>query len=1138
MTTQQWSALAISQALGQHPPTAEQTGVIEAPLEPMLVVAGAGSGKTETMASRVVWLIANGLVAPEDVLGLTFTRKAAGELSERVQLRLAQLDRVQQRDRDMAMIDRPTIATYNAYAGSLVADHALRLGLEPGARLLSEATQWQLAAQVVEAWTGDFSTDPAFSTVVGAVLSLSGALGEHLLDTDDARSRIGTIVDRMRSLPPGGKRREHYADVMKLVHSLDDRRAVIELVAEYERSKRLADALDFGDQISIAARLAREVPAVAVAERDRHRVVLLDEYQDTSFAQTELLAALFGDGHPVTAVGDPHQSIYGWRGASASGLGRFPGRFVRTDGLSARVHDLSTSWRNDHAVLAVANTVSGPLRAKSAVKVNPLAARPGAGMGDVRGVFAATLEEEVAAVADFIVERRERAQSGTAPVTAAVLCRTRAQFVPVEVALRARGLPVEVVGLGGLLSTPEVVDVVALLEAAHDPSRGDSLVRLLTGPRVGLGAADLHALASRAADLARQDAPRSTRQESAALDVESPDPNADSNAYSGADAEAIVEGDIADHRSIVDALDDLPAPGRAMRDGRELTPAAHARLTSLASTLRALRSSTYLSLPELVVEAERALGLDIEVSVAAALSASSDRLVGSGERGRAHLDAFRDVASTFAQQSDSPTLGAFLAWLGAANSQERGLDLPLRAPDPHAVQIITVHAAKGLEWDVVAVPGMVDGVLPGTRTMGQSGPKDSAWLTGLGALPYPLRGDAADLPQLDLDEVTDGIELLEALKTLKGDAGTHQVAEERRLAYVAFTRARRDLLLAGSWWRGGKKPVPPSLFLVELAEAGLIDPHGWAAEPEGENPRNADAETPVWPGKAPDEGSPIARIHDAAAQVTERRRSGPAESVTSTTLPRPGIEAEVTAQRDTGVDADSTDVLTDGAGAELRVLAQVLLAERDARNGRPHVAMPAHLSASAMVRLAEDREAFTTQLRRPVPSRPTRHARRGTAFHLWAEQYFTSATLLDPFDEWEDDTEGSAVDIAELRETFLASEWAQRTPVAVEVDIETPIGDVMSRSRIDAVFPEFPATGKSADAVVVVDWKTGRPPSDAASRYAREVQLAVYRLAWSRWKNVPLDAVDAAFYYVGSGDTVRPERLMGEAELEALVTGE
>src|SRR5690606_25802362 len=162
--------------------------------------------------------------------------------------------------------------------------------------------------------------------------------------------------------------------------------------------------------------------------------------------------------------------------------------FRTASGSPAPVHHLSTSWRNDLAILDVANTTAAPLRAGAAGSSLPtLGARPTAGLGSVHAVYAATIEEEATAVAEFIAKRWTPGQ-----VTAAVLCRARSQFPAIEAALRVRGLPVEVVGLGGLLDTPEVVDLVALLEVVHDPSRGDSLARLLTGPRTHLGAADLH----------------------------------------------------------------------------------------------------------------------------------------------------------------------------------------------------------------------------------------------------------------------------------------------------------------------------------------------------------------------------------------------------------------------------------------------------------------------------------------------------------------------------------------------------------------------------------------------------------------------------------------------------------------------
>ncbi|GED11244.1 ATP-dependent DNA helicase [Cellulosimicrobium cellulans] len=1145
------SATRIADLLGRPRPTPEQVEVIEAPLEPTLVVAGAGSGKTETMAARVVWLIANDLVPPDAVLGLTFTRKAAGELSERVQVRLAQLARARGgASSALSLLDRPTVATYNAYAASLVGDHGLRVGVEPGARLLGEAQQWQLASEVVEGWDDDLGTDRALSTVVAAVLGLSGALGEHLLEPGEARDRLAGIVEQLDALPLGPRQKARTKEVEKLVGDVAERVRLLDVVAEYRRRKRVTDSLDFGDQVALAARLAREVPVVGETERARFRVVLLDEYQDTSHAQVELLAGLFGGGHPVTAVGDPHQSIYGWRGASAGGLARFPERFPRATGDRSAVRFLSTSWRNDAAVLAAANVTAGPLRGAAGtggdrVEVPALALRPGAGPGTVSAHVAATAEEEAAAVAELVAARWRPAGAPGGRVTAAVLCRKRSQFAAVEVALRRKGLPVEVVGLGGLLTTPEVVDVVALLEAVHDPSRGDALVRLLTGPRLNLGSADLHALGSRAADLARHEGALGSRRRAAAADG------------GGADL-VVVEGDVADHRSIVDALDDLPDPGEPAADGRTLTAQGHARLAALSRTLRALRGLTYLSLPELVVEAERALGLDVEAVTNDALLASR-RLVDPeavSDRAREHLDAFRDVAATFTQTADVVTLGAFLAWLGVASTRENGLDLPVREPDPDAVQVITAHAAKGLEWDVVVVPGLVDGVFPTTAQSSSGVRADSGWLTDVSQLPYPLRGDAADLPEFRFDLASDTKELVARRDEFRAASGEHQLAEERRLAYVAFTRARRELYLTASWWQTGSRPRVLSPFLLELVESGVVAADGWSAPPgpDDTNPLEDVEVTGEWP--VPDdapEGSARAVLRATAAAVERAALARAARTRGATTSGAGARDVESTgvAVDDVGAHPAETGgggpagltapvgVLVDAEGRDLVALARVLLAERAERSGR-EVELPAHVSASSLVRLAADRDEYALHLRRPVPVEPTVHARRGTRFHLWAERYFTTSSLLDVEDlpGADDDDLDPDADLETLQRTFLASEWASRTPVAVEVDVETPVGDTVLRSRIDAVFPERPEhAGGAHDAVVVVDWKTGRAPTDAAARSVREVQLAVYRLAWSRWTGLPLEKVNAAFYYVASDETVRPRRLLGEAEIESLLAG-
>ena len=363
---------------------------------------------------------------------------------------------------------------------------------------------------------------------------------------------------------------------------LRERRAVVPLLARYAELKRARDSMDFADQMALAARIASTVPEVGRGERARYRAVLLDEFQDTSEAQLQLLRHLFvvpGEPVPVTAVGDPHQSIYGWRGASSTTLDRFRADFA--DPEPATVRPLSTSWRNDHAVLDVANHVAAPLTAGSRVPVQPLTGRPGAGRRARLG-RPALHPRGGGRPRRGVAARDRRGMPGRS--TAAVLCRKRSQFAPVVEALEERGVPHEVVGLGGLLHTPEVADLVALLWVVQDPTRGDHLMRLLTGPSCRLGAADLDGLG----EWARVGQPRRRR---------------------GAD----LAPDASERVSIVEALDDLPPPAWVGDDGQRVSPVALERLAGLAAAVRRLRSLTGLGLAELASEAETALGLDVEV---------------------------------------------------------------------------------------------------------------------------------------------------------------------------------------------------------------------------------------------------------------------------------------------------------------------------------------------------------------------------------------------------------------------------------------------------------------------------------------------------------------------------------------------
>jgi DNA helicase-2/ATP-dependent DNA helicase PcrA len=1043
--------------------TAEQAAVVGASLEPALIVAGAGSGKTETLSLRILYLLDNAQalfgrdISPDEILCLTFTRKAAAEIAERANKRIATMYGTDPTRPEV------TVSTYNGYAASLVADHGLRVAIDPDSTILTDAALWQLAASVVEQWDAAVETDSAVSTVTAAIPRLAGQMRDHRVTPAALREWAESALASMEALPkkasdnvPG----TFTGDLASATSKLRTLAALADLVEEFDARKAQGSFLDFADQVEIAVRLAH-LPHVRDVEAAKYRAVLLDEFQDTSPPQLELFAQLFGDGHPVMAVGDPNQAIYGFRGASADALERY--RVMFGSVTPVRTHNLSVSWRNESSILAAANEtvrslaggpVAGvPLRSRAQELGVPEPRRASAGVVAQRHV---TRDDEAAAIAEFLLARRtELGHRPGSPVTAAVLCRRRSQYSAVADALTLAGIDYEIVGLGGLIDVPEVADLLALLEVAHDPSRGDSLMRLLAGERVALGARDLAALHDWAEVIA---GPRATREGSA---------------------------------SIVDALAQLPAPEWESVHGRSLTPTARQRLEGLAHVVDSIRRHTYLPLAELIAFAERAWGLDIEAAVAR-----------PDGRARRSVDAFIDSARTFAAGADHATLGALLAWLDAARKEENGLDAPVREPDPAAVQLLTVHGAKGLEWDVVVVPGLNDGHFPSVTPPSRSSPtyRDSGWLSGVGRLPHELRLDAARLPIWDFDDAADHKDLAASLAAFKEAGGQYTLAEERRLFYVALTRARAHVLLTGSWFTGGSTSYQPSTYLTELIDAGVVAPDQWADLPADGPPEDMGRPPGVWP-------RPVTPAQAARRALAAKvYQAGP----------------------------DFTHVTGEQATPLVKHLAAMI--EERASRAQARVELPSHLSTSALVAIQRDRAAFEAQLRRPMPTEPTFAAHRGSALHAWIERQYGHTTLLDDDDFVQgilgpDETEGA--DLAALKATFEASEWATRTPIAIEVDVELPVGATTIRSRIDAVFPP----GNGLDKITVVDWKSGSPPRDAAERTAREVQLAVYRLAWALWKGIPLEDVDAAFYYVATDSTVRPSTLLDREQILALLAG-
>ncbi|MCW2705495.1 MAG: uvrD2 [Blastococcus sp.] len=1067
-----------------YAPSPEQARVVSAPPDrPLVVVAGAGSGKTETMAARVSWLVANRLVEPEAILGLTFTRKAASELNERVRLRLGALARHPETDPDLRRrleIAQPTVSTYHGYAAALVAEHGLRIGVEPGAGVLGPAMCWGQAATVVTSWTGDMTDVPlTLLTTVEDVLALAAELGEHDISPAALRAWTVRLEAQIAGYPDAPRKKGPYKDVSDVLARQRARVALLPLVEAFEARKRAAGAIDYADQVAYAARIAVASAEVGRRERGRWKVVLLDEYQDTSVGQLRMLEALFGreTGHPVLAVGDPRQSIYGWRGASAGTIERFARTFPGQPGRSAERLTLATSWRNDEAVLAVANAVSGMLPPPDQ-PLPDLSPAPAAGRGAVSVGLYGTVAEETEALADRLAacwNGTDAALPGRADgrrPTVAVLVRARKQLPGIAAALRERGLPVEVVGLGGLLEVPEVSDVVATLTVLVDPSAGDALGRLITGARWRIGPRDLAALEARARALVH--ARRPPRPE-----------EADGGGAPKAEPQS-------ERGSIVEALDDLGGPDA-------YSAAGYRRLRRLGAELGHLRTRLSESLPDLVDEVARTLGLETELASAPGASPAG---------ARAHLDALHGVAAEFTELAELPSLPAFLGYLRDAEERERGLEPGEVAVNPEAVQLLTGHSSKGLEWDVVAVPGMTKDQFPAKADTSDS------WIKDPGAVPAELRlTDREELPRLRLPVPGSGDQAVvkQALEDYVQEWKDFGVAEEVRLGYVAVTRARHVLLCSGSWWRDGKTVCGPSSLLTTVraaCEDGSGEVVHWAEAPADDATNPALEEWPVgqWPA-------------DPLTSGRRRALSAAAELVTAA-APHP-LDPELVLD---GTDPQLEQWVRD---------ADLLLRERTrAASPTVDVPLPSHLSVSALVTLRRDPAELARRLRRPMPAAPAPQARRGTAFHAWLEERFGAAKLVDLDELPGSGDELAAPDgaLAELQDAFLASEWAERQPAEVEVPFETPLGPLTLRGRIDAVY----ADGDGG--YEVIDWKTGPPPS-GAELTAAGVQLAAYRLGWSRLTGVPVERVSAGFHHVAAKETLRPVDLLDEAGLLALITG-
>jgi DNA helicase-2/ATP-dependent DNA helicase PcrA len=1015
-------------------PTREQWRAISYPLEPFVLVAGAGSGKTSVMAARVIYLAlaARDLVdapgvMPGNVLCLTFTNKATENLALRIRRALASIPGLDEGE-------EPEVLNYHGFAAQVIERHGMRIGIEPGQRIVTQAQRMEIAARVLDTMTFERSSTKWQPAIVKRILDLDEQLQNHLRTPEELEAHVRAklpMLEAVRSSEPW--------------QAAYEREELARAVAEFRRIKRSLGVIDFGDQIAFAVRIATERPEVSAEYRERFGAVLLDEYQDTNHAQATLMASLFGQGHPVTAVGDPDQNIYAWRGASLHNLLGFPGQFRRTDGAPAERLPLYTNFRSGAFILEAADEMIGKVPPKQRPdpdkRLVPFAPN---GAGDVE---IALLDHELAEAED-IADRIVRLHDDGAPwASNAVLCRTHRLFEPLQLAFAARDIPAEFVGLAGLIHLPEVVEVLAYARVASTPEDGVALARILTGPRYRVSLSDLSRVAAWTRTTSLTFAER-LREERAAED----------------------EGLLEDRPFLIaEALEHLD-------EVLDLSEEARVRLEECRRELADLRDAARRPVATFLAEIVRRTGLLGE------LDADVDQ--GRAAAKRRNLAAFLDQVDAFQPVEGELSLGAFLSYVDSMEDDREWN--PVQPSDDDSVKVMTIHAAKGLEFDTVFVPGLAERLFPDTRVQENPARKASS-------LDVELRRDRDLLPAFD------GV-----MSHFQSDLRKQEEFEERRTGYVALTRARRRLFVSSAEWYGEtlREAKHAGSFHADLILWAKRTGHArqrWEAQEHENNPLAGYRQAAVlpWPG-------PALRDGEADELFPEGWRLAAVAAATSGS-----VEPSTLAR----LGPDELRAVADAASERQTVAAH--LRERDLA-GVEQPWIPNAASVGSVVEYARCPKRFYWSVVRPLPRFSGPAARIGTEIHRWIERQSRGQTTLLEIDDVPDLTAeelaGQPGKLKDLRRSFLASRFADKVPLFAERPFLLSLEGFTIRGRIDAIYGEADGPWE------VVDYKTGRRPDhdDAVAR----LQLDVYALAClDVWGKRPEDLTLTYLYLASEAES-------------------
>jgi DNA helicase-2/ATP-dependent DNA helicase PcrA len=912
---------------------------------PLMIIAGAGTGKTTVVTKRIAWLIDQKLAEPNEILALTFTDKAANEMEERVDRLLP-----------MGYLDL-SISTFHSFCEKVLREHGIHIGIPSDFKLYTEVDCWLLMRRNIDRFTLDYFKPR------GSPTKFLRQLLQHFSRAKDegiTPEKYLVAVEELVASKSGGAPEAFasMADEDKL--ELQKWQELSSAYAMYEKLLSEQHAIDFGGLLLLTLELFKTRPNVLEEYKKRFKYIIVDEFQDTNSIQNELVKILVHEPRNITVVGDDDQAIYKFRGAALANILEF-----RTDFPNAARVVLTRNYRSGATILDAAYKLiqtNNPHRLEASEGLSKQLQSQTESKGLVHHLHCATSTEEVESVVNEIIAKHERGEAEWSDFV--ILARANDAVDPFLEALERAGVPYHFVALSGLYTKPIILDAMAYMRAVCEPYHSPAMYRLLSHPRLGLTENDLSELM------------RYVRRKSGG---------------------AIIDG----MRSLTQAI------GLSL-DGRN-------RVMQITRTIEELREKAKrLPVTELFVSVLKDTGLLGDLKI---LPEAEQQEIFR------HLEGFLARLKRYVIASpDNKLLPGFLEEFDAEREAgEAGGLRPDNEEGPDVVNIMTIHAAKGLEFKYVFVVNMIEQRFPSVS-----------------------RSDQLPLPPTLIRKVDAALD--------------DHVAEERRLFYVAITRAKEGLYLCSAEDYGGTRKRKPSRFLAEL---------GYEVQP------------------------------------TEKKK----KTTTDDILDERGKIVESTGEADIKLPTkfSFSQIAAFGSCPLQYKYAHILKIPTFGRH-QFSFGQSMHLTLEKFVKRLLDAEVnVQADLFGAPPTKPTIPSER-ELLDMYA------ATFID---EWYPDSntreQYRQQGVDALKEFHRKVVEHQPKPFLLEAGFTLKIGDILMKGRIDRI-------DSVEGGVEIIDYKTGRAKEKLDWDDRR--QLVLYALAAEQCFNPPLVVKALTYYYVETNETM------------------